>query len=405
MKIKSVKAREVIDSRGKPTVEAEVNGFRAIAPSGASRGKYEAIELRDGGRRYAGNGVKRAVDNVNKIIAPKVIGKDLDQKKLDSVLCDLAGNNKWKLGGNATTAVSVAFCRASGEKIYETIEQLSGSKPAIPVPFMNVINGGAHACNSLAIQEFMIVPVKAKTFSEALQAGCEVYSQLKKVIIEKHGKTAANVGDEGGFAPPLAITKDALALLWTAIDEAGYSGDVKISIDAAASQFFKSGKYTIDGKILAPNQLIDYYIDLGKTYPIFSIEDPFNEEDFTTFSTLKVKAKFRVVTDDLTVTNPERIKKALDKNSANTLLVKINQIGTVTEAIDAINIVRKNNWDIIVSHRSGDTEDSFIADFAAGVGALGLKSGAPCRSERTAKYNQLLRLEESGLPYAGKTLK
>ena len=403
MKIKSLKAREVIDSRGKPTIEAELNGAGAIAPSGASRGKYEAIELRDGGRRYSGNGVKRAVDNVNKIIAPKIVGKDLDQKRLDCILCDLAGNNKWKLGGNATTAVSIAFCRASGD-VHDTVAQLSASKPSIPIPFMNVINGGAHAGNSLAIQEFMIVPVKAKTFSEGLQAGCEVYAQLKKVIVEKHGKTAANVGDEGGFAPPLKYTKDALAILWEAVEEAGYAGTVKISMDAAASQFFEAGKYVIDDKRLSPQQMVDYYIDLGRTYPIFSVEDPFNEEDFSTFSMLKAKAKFRIVADDLTVTNPERIRKAAASKSADTLLVKINQIGTITETIDAINLARKNGWEIIVSHRSGDTEDSFIADFAAGTGAMGLKAGAPCRSERTAKYNQLLRLEEL-LPFAGKIRK
>ncbi len=288
MKIKSISAIEVIDSRGKPTVEAEVNGFRAIAPSGASTGKYEALELRDGGKRFAGNGVKRAVDNVNNIISKKIISTDLDQKKLDKILCDLAGNNKWKLGGNATTAVSMAFCRACGPEVYETVKNLSGAKLTIPVPFMNVINGGAHAGTELSVQEFMLVPLKAKSFSDAVQANCEIYAELKKIIVAKHGKTAANVGDEGGFAPPLKLADDALSLLWQAIDETGYAGSVKISLDIAASQFFKDGKYSIDGKKLTTAQLVDYYIDLGKKYPIFSIEDPLEEDDFAGFLEQKI---------------------------------------------------------------------------------------------------------------------
>lgn len=405
MKIRSLSAREIIDSRAKPTVEAEVNGSRAISPSGASKGKFEAVELRDGGKRFGGQGVQRAVDNINKVIAPKAVGKEFDQKKLDDLLCELAGSNKWKLGGNATTAVSMAFCRANGD-IHDNVKKLSGSKLGIPMPFMNVINGGAHAGNDLAIQEFMLVPVKFPTFKDAFQAGCEVYSQLKGVIKEKHGKTAINVGDEGGFAPPLTNTKDALSLLWEAIEEAGYAGKVNIAMDCAASQFFGMGRYSIDGKTLSPAQMVDYYIDLSKSYPIISIEDPFQEEDFETFSLLKKKAKFMVVGDDLTVTNVSRIKKAVEADSCNVLLVKINQIGTVSEAIDSVNLARKNGWEIIVSHRSGDTADSFISDFAVGLGSMGAKFGAPCRSERVEKYNQLLRLEEeTKAPYVGKTFK
>lgn len=404
-KIKSLKAREVLDSRGRPTVEAEVNGFRAISPEGASKGKYEAVEIRDGGNRYRGLGVQRAVDNVNKIIAKSLVGIELDQKRVDELLCGLAGSNKWKIGGNATTAVSIAACRAAGE-VYKTVRNLSDSKISLPVPFFNVVEGGAHAENDLNMQEFMIVPVKFKTFKEALQAGCEIFYELKDIIIAKYGKNAANVGDEGGFAPPLGNTRDALSLLWKAIDETGYSESVKISIDAAASQFFK-GKYMIDGKSLAPNQLADYYLDLAKIFPILSIEDPFNEEDFDSFALLKAKAKrLMIVGDDLTVTNSMRIKKAMEKDSCNGLIVKINQVGTVTEAIGAAGLARKNNWRIIVSHRSGDSEDAFIADFAVGLGAFGAKFGAPDRAERTAKYNQLLRLEEeTGAPYAGKAFK
>lgn len=404
VKIKSLHAREILDSRGHPTVEVELNEFRAICPSGASRGKYEAVELRDENKRYNGLGVHRAVDNINKIISKSIVGKDLDQKKLDEILCNLAGNNKWKLGGNATTPVSIAACKAFGT--VKTVSDISNSKPAIPVPFMNVINGGAHAGNKLNIQEFMVVPVKFRAFSESLQAGCEIYYQLKEDIAKKYGKNAINVGDEGGFAPPLNNTRDALMLLWRAIDETGYADSVKIAIDAAASQFFH-GKYSIDGKVLDAAQLADYYMDLTKAFPIISIEDPFNEEDFESFALLKNKAKrFFVVGDDLTVTNTERIKKAIEKDACNALLVKVNQIGTVTEAIDAVKLARKAEWNIIVSHRSGDSEDTFVADFAVGLGAFGAKFGAPARGERTAKYNQLLRLEEeTKAKYIGKDFK
>lgn len=401
VKIKSLHAREVLDSRGHPTVEVELNGFRAISPRGVSEGKHEAAEIRDGGNRYAGLGVQRAVENVNKIIAKHLVGKNLDQKKIDGILCGLAGNNKWKLGSNATTAVSMAACKAGG--VIDTVSVMSNSNLSIPVPFLNIINGGLHAENYLAIQEFMIVPIKFKTFKDALQASCEIYYELKENIIKKYGKIAANVGDEGGFAPSMKNTRDALMLIWKSIEETGYSGNVKIALDAAASGFFK-GKYNIDGSLLDAGQLSEYYIDLAKSFPIISIEDPFHEDDFESFALLKSKAKrFFIVGDDLTVTNTERINKAIEKDSCNALIVKINQIGTVTEAIEAVKLAKKSDWQIIVSHRSGDSEDTFVADFSVGLGAFGAKFGAPARSERTAKYNQLLRLEEElNAKYVGK---
>lgn len=407
MKIKYVKAREVLDSRGQPTVEAEINGFKAISPEGASKGKYEAVEIRDGGSRYRGLGVQRAVDNINKIISKRLTGMELDQQRVDEILCSLAGSNKWKLGSNATTAVSIAACKAAAEgDAAKFVSVMSGSKQSIPVPFFNVINGGAHAENELDMQEFMILPVKFHSFSAALQAGCEIYYQLKELIIKKHGKNAANVGDEGGFAPPLSNTRDALSLICDAVEEAGYSASVKLALDAAASRFFR-GSYYLDGKKLTAMQLADYYIDLAKLYPIISIEDPFNEEDFDSFALLKRKAKrFAVVGDDLTATNIQRLRKAIDKDACDSLLVKINQVGTVTEAIEAAKLARKAGWSLIVSHRSGDSEDSFVADFAVGLGAFGAKFGAPDRAERTAKYNQLLRLEdETGAIYSGRTFK
>ncbi len=394
MRITSLKARQVLDSRGKPTVEVELNGHRAICPSGASTGKHEALELRDEDKFH----VSKAVNNV-RIVAKHVANKNLNQTSFDKILCDLAGPNKQRLGGNTTTALSMAFARAHGD-----VSKIT-NKRSIPVPFMNVINGGAHAGNDLAIQEFMIVPIKFPNYSQACYAGVEIYQQLKKIIKSKHGKNATNVGDEGGFAPPLKITRDALDLLASAIDECGYQKHVKIAMDAAASQFF-TGNYNIDGKFLSPKKMIDYYMDLAKTYPIISIEDPFDEEDFQSFAALKKKAKrFLVVGDDLTTTNTERIEKAIKANSCDALLVKINQIGTVTETLEAIKMVREDNWEIIISHRSGDTEDSFIADFAVGTGAFAIKTGAPCRSERVAKYNQLLRLEEAVIKFQGRSFK
>ena len=398
-KIKTVKAREVLNSRGLPAVEAEVNGFRAISPEGASKGKHEAVEIKDGGSRYHGLGVQRAVDNINKIISKKLVGMELDQKKVDRVLCSLAGDRKWKLGGNATTAVSIAACKAIGTNI---IQKAYGFKPSTPVPFSLIVEGGAHAGNDLNIQEFMIVPLRTGSFREGLRAVSEIYYTLQETISKKYGKSAMNVGYEGGFALQLNDTRAVLNLISHAIEETGYSKEVKIAIDAAATQFF-NGSYNIDGKRLSAAQLADYYIGLAKIYPVISIEDPFDEEDFQSFASLRKKARrLLVVGDDLTVTNVGRIKKAIDMDSCNTLLVKVNQVGTVTETLDAVKVARESGWDVIVSHRSGDSEDTFVADFAVGLGALGAKFGAPMRGERTAKYNQLLRLEETELEYAGK---
>ncbi len=404
MKIKSVYAREVLNSRGLPAVEAEIRtgsgSFRAIAPEGASKGKHEAVDIKDGGPRYRGLGVQRAVDNVNKIIAKRLAGMELDQERVDEVLCSLAGSNKWKLGANATTAVSIAASKAIGG--YKHIQKQSGSKPAMPVPFSLIVEGGAHAGDDLGMQEFMLVPLNFMTFKDAIRAVSEIYQTMKDDVISKYGKAASNVGFEGGFALPLNDTKKVLLLIAGAIEEAGYLGKVKIALDAAASQFFR-GKYMLDGKTLSADQLVDYYMELVKVFPIVSIEDPFSEEDFDSFALLRSKAKrLIVVGDDLTVTNTARIKKAIDKEACNSLLLKINQVGTITEAIEAANLARKAEWSVIVSHRGGDSEDDFIADFSVGLGAFGAKFGAPCRGERTAKYNQLLRLEELDIPYSGR---
>ena len=324
---------------------------------------------------------------------------ELDKKKVDRVLCSLAGDRKWKLGGNATTAVSIAACKAIGTNI---IQKAYGFKPSTPVPFSLIVEGGAHAGNDLNIQEFMIVPLRTGSFREGLRAVSEIYYTLQETISKKYGKSAMNVGYEGGFALQLNDTRAVLNLISHAIEETGYSKEVKIAIDAAATQFF-NGSYNIDGKRLSAAQLADYYIGLAKIYPVISIEDPFDEEDFQSFASLRKKARrLLVVGDDLTVTNVGRIKKAIDMDSCNTLLVKVNQVGTVTETLDAVKVARESGWDVIVSHRSGDSEDTFVADFAVGLGALGAKFGAPMRGERTAKYNQLLRLEETELEYAGK---
>src|SRR3989338_3955732 len=344
-KIKSLKAREVLNSRGMPAVEAELsNGtssFRAISPEGASKGKYEAVEIKDGGHRYHGMGVLRAVEYINKIISGRLVGPEHDQRKIDKMLCALAGDRKWKLGGNANTAVSVAAWKAVGAKA-----------ASIPVPFSLIVEGGAHAGNDLAVQEFMIAPLKTGTFAEGIRAVSEIYYTLEKTVVKKYGKSASNVGYEGGFALQLKDTKTVLSLITGAIEEAGYQKKVKIAIDAAATQFF-NGNYSIDGKIFTASGLCDYYLDLVKIFPVFSIEDPFHEEDFASFAMLKKRAKrLMVVGDDLTVTNVQRIKKATD--SCNALIVKVNQVGTVTEALEAVELARKDGWEIIVSHRGGD---------------------------------------------------
>lgn len=408
MRIKSVKAREVLDSRGNPTIEVEVSTkrgvSRAIVPSGASTGIHEALELRDNNARYLGKGVRKAVDNVNSIIAKKVSGIDCsEQSEIDKLMIKLdSTDNKSRLGANAILGVSMAVCRAAAlEKeipLYKHIAQLSGTNEFVmPVPSMNVINGGVHAGNSLDIQEYMIFPAGAKSFSEALQMGSETYHILKSIIKKKFGNDAVNVGDEGGFAPPLKNAEEPLKLLVKAIEKAGYSGRIFIAMDAAASEFYCNGKYKFEGKIITADKLTDFYKKIVSKYPIVSIEDPFSQDDFEAYAKLnsEIGKDVQIVGDDLLVTNIKRIQKAIDYGSCNALLLKVNQIGSVSESIDACRLSQRNNMGVMVSHRSGETEDTFIADLSVGLKAGQIKSGAPCRSERVAKYNQLLRIEEN----------
>jgi len=402
--ITKIKAREILDSRGNPTLEVDLFTKQtcqsASVPSGASTGKHEAVELRDGGKRYLGKGLQKAIKNVNEEIFPLLKGKScLLQKEIDQIMIKHDGtNNKRKFGANAILVVSLAAARAASvEKkkfLFQYLHDLAkvNRKPILPRPFFNVINGGKHAGNDLAFQEFMIAP-KAKSFAEALRIGSEVYHVLKKVIERKYGKEATNVGDEGGFAPPLKRAEQALDLMREAIDKAGYKGKVDLAIDCAASEFYQKGYYYLPIK-MNTKQLLAYYIHLIKKYKIISLEDPFEQEDFTSFAELRRKSKIQIVGDDLTVTNIKRIQKAITEKSCNCLLLKVNQIGTLTEALDAVNLAYSNGWKVMVSHRSGETEDTFIADLAVGIGCGMIKAGAPCRGERIAKYNRLLRIEE-----------
>ncbi len=414
--ILDVKARQIIDSRGNPTVECDVvtkGGFgRASVPSGKSKGKHEAVELRDGGKEWNGLGVSKAVDNVNKIIAMKIIDMDSrDQEGIDFEMISLDGTpDKSRLGANAmlsvSMAVAVAAANTKGVELYNHLNSLFGSpEMVIPVPFFNIINGGEHAGNKLAIQEFMIAPVGVTSFSDALRVGSEIYHTLRELLIDKYGRKAVNVGDEGGFAPPMKKTKEALDMLVKAIEKAGYSNEVRLSIDAAASTFFNGKYYVIDGKRMKSEKLLKFYERLVNDYPIINIEDPFQEEDFESFSKLvdSIGKDVQITGDDIFTTNPARIKKGVMHKSANALLLKLNQIGTLTEAFSAARVAFDNKWFVMVSHRSGETEDTFIADLAVALSCGEIKSGAPARGERTAKYNRLLRIEEeSGLDYAGK---
>jgi enolase len=413
----SIYAREVLDSRGNPTVEVDLKTekglFRAMVPSGASTGVHEAVELRDNdNNRYNGKGVIIAVENINKIIAPALQGKDeTKQEELDKFMLYLDGTpNKSKIGANAILAVSIALTRAGAEAkakpLYKYIaENLMKTNISLPIPSLNIINGGKHAGNKLQFQEFMILPIGIQSFAEAMRLSSETYHKLKSLIKSRYGKDAINVGDEGGFAPPLNSVEEALILLNDSINDLGYSGIIKIAIDAAASEFYKDGKYYVDEKYLTKEELLDYYVNLVDKYPIVSIEDPFEQEDFESFAKLRSRlhGKAQIVGDDLLVTNVNRIKTAINHGSCNTLLLKINQIGTITESIAAAKLARSNHWKIMVSHRSGETEDSFIADFAVGIGSEFIKSGATARSERLSKYNQLLRIEEqSKAPFGRK---
>jgi len=406
-KIRKMHASEIYDSRGNPTVEVDVftEKFmaRAEVPSRASTGTHEALELRDGGKRLLGQGVRKAVKNVNTILNRKLKGLDVTkQEKIDELMIDIDGTkNKAKLGANAILGVSMAVTRAGalalGIPLYKYIAQLAETKKlTLPIPCMNVINGGKHAGNELDFQEFMLNPVGAKSFSEALQIGSEVYHILKEDIKKHHGLNAVNVGDEGGFAPPVATGEEGFNLLTEAVADAGYKKKVKFGMDAAASEFYHDGHYYFEKKKLTSNKMLEEYEDLVKNYPIISIEDPFDQEDFEAFRELtkKLKGKTQIVGDDLTVTNPERVRKAIRTSACNCLLLKVNQIGSITEALEAAKLAFSQEWNVMVSHRSGETRDDFVADLVVGLSTGQIKSGAPCRAERLAKYNQLLRIEE-----------
>mmetsp|Transcript_8494 Transcript_8494/g.12551 ORF Transcript_8494/g.12551 Transcript_8494/m.12551 type:complete len:442 (+) Transcript_8494:20-1345(+) len=422
--IRDIKSREILDSRGNPTVEVDIitslGCHRASVPSGASTGVYEALELRDCDKsRYMGKGVLDAVNNVQITIKPALIGADSREVHDKLMVEELDGSsNEWgwskgRLGANAILAVSLALARAASAHLsiplYKYIARLAGrdeSTFTMPVPAMNVINGGSHAGNKLAMQEFMILPTGASSFKEALRMGTEVYHNLKNVIKAKYGLDATNVGDEGGFAPNIQDSSEALTLLMEAIEKAGHTGKVKLAMDVAASEFYRSeeNKYDLDFK--SPNndgsqrltgaEMTNVYKNLVSNYPLVSIEDPFDQDDWESYASLnkEIGDNVQIVGDDLLVTNPTRVRKAADLGACNALLLKVNQIGSLSEAIEAGKIARDSGMGVMVSHRSGETEDHFIADLAVGLGTGQIKTGAPCRSERLSKYNQLLRIEQ-----------
>lgn len=397
-KIKAVKAREILDSRGNPTVEAEVitNGgkFIAAVASGASTGAHEAYELRDGDEeRFGGKGVMKAVDNVNNIIAPKLVGMDTcNQGKIDDIMIELDGTeNKLKLGANAICSVSMAVAKAGAQNdpVWRHIAGLAkNKKPGLPRPCFNIINGGAHAGNELDVQEFMIVPQEEK-FEDNLRMAAEIYHCLKLILIKKYGKLSVNLGDEGGFAPDLKTSEEALGLIM----EAAGKQDLKIIMDVASTQFFNDGKYRMHIGEFDAAALAGYYKDLAGKFPIVGFEDPFAEDDWGAWAAFRPEGII-VIGDDLLVTNPGRIKEAQDKKACNAMILKLNQIGTVSEGLAAASLAKSFGWKIVVSHRSGETNDDFIADFAVGIGSDFIKSGAPARGERLAKYNRLARIEE-----------
>ena len=416
-KIKAVNAREILDSRGNPTIEVEVvledkSIGRAAVPSGASTGAFEAAELRDGGSRYLGKGVTSAVKNVIEKITPVVIGMSAtDQRAIDQKMISLDGTkNKSVLGANAILGVSLATARAASISANQSLfRYLGGSKAkTLPVPMMNILNGGAHADTNVDIQEFMIAPIGADSFKESLRWGAEIYHSLKSVLKKKG--LATSIGDEGGFAPNLESNRAALDLILVAIEGAGFKvgSQIALAMDVAATEFFNEGKYEFEGKSLTSEQMITYYSDLVSNYPLVSIEDPLDEDDWSGWAklTAELGEKIQIVGDDLFVTNPERLAKGIESKTANALLVKVNQIGTLTETIDAVNMAHENNYKSMMSHRSGETEDTTIADLAVALNCGQIKTGAPARSERVAKYNQLLRIEEelaADAVYAGRS--
>jgi enolase len=408
-KIKNIIAREILDSRGNPTVEVDVTLHdqscgRAAVPSGASTGSHEAVELRDGGKRYGGKGVLKAVENVNTKIKKALKGKDWNQRSLDEAMIKLDGTaNKGKLGANAILGVSLAFAHAVAtsqkKPLYKYFKDISRTKDMrLPLPMMNILNGGKHALNSTDLQEFMIMPVGAKSFAQALQMGAETFHALKKILAERGLNTS--VGDEGGFAPSLPKNESAIEVILEAIEKAGYKPgkDIGIAIDAAASELYKDGKYHLatENKILSSEQMVSFYENWVNKFPIVSIEDGLAEDDWKGYAlmTKRLGKKIQIVGDDLFVTNPERLKMGIEKKACNSILIKLNQIGTVSETIDAIDMARKAGYTSVVSHRSGETEDTTISDFVVGLGTGQIKTGSLCRSERTAKYNQLLRIEQ-----------
>lgn len=412
--ITKVKARQILDSRGIPTVEVDLHTnkglFRASAPSGASSGMYEAIELRDGEKgTYLGNSVNRAVKNINEKISVALVGMDPTlQSQIDQVMIDLdKTENKSELGANAILAVSIAACKAgAAEKevsLHKHIADLSGqTSPLLPVPVFTLISGGKHAGNNLAIKEIMILPVGSNTFEEALQMGSETYHHLKAVITETYGAHGCNVGEDGGFTPNISSLRDGLDLVQKAIGRTGYNEKIKIAIGVAATEFCIGTKYDLDFK--TPNKsgqnfksgqdMIDMYKELCADYPIASIEDPFDKEDWEHVKYFSGLGICQVVGGDLIMSNPKRIERAIQENSCNSLLLKVNQIGTVTEAIEVVKMAKDAQWGVVISQRSGETEDSFISDLSVGLATNQIKAGAPCRGERLAKYNQLLRIEE-----------
>ncbi len=403
--IEALGAREILDSRGNPTVEVEVllddgTVARAGVPSGASTGAFEAVELRDGGERYGGKGVANAVQAVIDDIAPEVVGFEAsEQRLLDARLIELDGTpNKAKLGANAILGVSLAVARAAAESAELPLFRYLGGPNAhlLPVPMMNILNGGAHADSNVDIQEFMIAPIGAGTFAEALRWGAETYHALKSVL--KGRGLATGLGDEGGFAPNLGTNREALDLILEAIGKAGYTPgrDIAVAIDAAANEFYKDGAYVLEGVSRSVSELVAYYGDLVANYPLVSLEDPLFEDDWDGWKALTdaLGSKVQVVGDDLFVTNPERIARGIAAGSANALLVKLNQIGTLTETLDAVDLAHRAGFRTMVSHRSGETEDTTIADVVVATNSGQIKTGAPARSERVAKYNQLMRIEE-----------
>ncbi len=420
-KIKSIKAREILDSRGNPTVECDVElsdgSFgRAAVPSGASTGIHEALELRDGDKkRYIGKGVRKAVQNINELIKTEIINKQFDNyRAFDKAILELDGTeNKSNIGANATLAASLAYAKSlsdcSSKDFFAFISE--SDEYLLPVPMMNIVNGGAHADNDVDIQEFMIAPVGAANFSEALRYGCEIFHSLKSILKSKNLNT--NVGDEGGFAPNINNSVEVIEIILSAVEKAGLkiNDDILLSLDVASTEFYQDNKYELrgEGKRLSSDEMVSYLEDLSRNFPIYSIEDGMSEDDWDGWIELtkRIGNKLQLVGDDLFVTNIKRLKTGIKKNAGNAILVKLNQIGTLSETIDAINLGKENNFSSIISHRSGETEDTTIADLSVAVSAGQIKTGSLSRTDRTAKYNQLLRIEEklgSNAKYAGKSI-